>query len=377
MSGLLYLDSNLNNIGIDIASNDVLQYGNGIPTPIQRYYTLTKLRDQYSVKFSINFTNYECKVRSLAHISLRDLPVAIGMILSAILDEALNNVPPTDKVRIRLDSRHLDRPIWTPPIQRDQLTVDRIMLEVSRVLQSHEDFRLDDTFSLWVQHAAIPGGTCSTIDSKQNALLLRKLREKRCVTVIKNDDDICLARALVVVKALADKDEKLYATLRRQKKPTHHTDRTEQTRRALYMIKKAGLTVRRFTLADIQYFERVLSEYMIVIVGVEQLNSVIYAGAYKEKKILLLLHSEHFDVLTSLPAWFEHNMYCFHCLQCYDRRESHRCLHTCKQCLKQDCPSLSSKQPSIHCENCNRNFKGNECFAAHKTVHSPRYETAE
>ena len=270
------------------------------------------------------------------------------------------------------------RPTWTPPIQRDQLTVERIMLEVSRVLQSHEDFRLDDTFSLWVQHAAIPGGTCSTIESNQNVLLLRKLREKRCVTVVKNDDEICLARALVIGKALADNDKKLYATLRKQKYPTHYTDRTEQTKRAMSLFGEAGLTVRRFTLADVESFERVLSEYMIVIVGVEQLNSIIHAGAYKEKKILLLLHSEHFDVLTSLPAWFEHNMYCFHCLKCYDRRESHRCQHTCKQCLKQDCPSLSSEQLSIHCDTCNRDFKGNECFSAHKTmskVQDPRLQS--
>ena len=350
--------------------DNIHQFGGGrIPSQIRNHYTLSKLRDQRSAKYCLTFTNWECKVRSLSHLSFEDLPRTISEILSAILDDVLKTVAPKDKVRIRLDSRYLDYVIWTPPIQRDQITVERIMLEVSRVLQSHDEFRLDDTFSLWVQHAAIPSGACSTIESAENRILCQKLQAKRCVISIRNRDEICLARALVVGRAFADGNKKLLRTMSNIKTLTHFTDRTKQTLQALELIKRADLSIRRYNIADLEAFHLALGQdYMIVVIGVEQLNSVIYATPWQEKRITLLYHSQHFDVLTSLPAWFERNMYCFHCLRCYDIRENHRCAYTCKQCLRQTCTDRVSVKKPIHCSACNRDFHGPDCFAAHKQL---------
>ena len=64
---------------------------------------------------------------------------------------------------------------------------------------------------------------------------------------IENVDDICLARALVVGQAFADRSD--YQNLYRQKKL--------QKNAAYTLIKKAGLAYREFTIADLPKFEEV------------------------------------------------------------------------------------------------------------------------
>lgn len=112
-------------------------------------------------------------MRSLSHLPFDILPTAIGNILSAIFDDIVEDVDQRDKVRIRLDSTHLRYPILTPPIQRDQVTVERLMVEVAQILQSGDEFKLDDTFTIWLQHAAVPGGACFVADKCGKPIALR------------------------------------------------------------------------------------------------------------------------------------------------------------------------------------------------------------
>jgi hypothetical protein len=269
------------------------------PEPIDRYIHLQRIDERECPKYMLTFTHWECRVKGLSKLTFAAVCRAIYLILAEIFRIVLSAASPEDKVRLRFSSKHLKSAIWTPLMPRSQYTVERIMLQVEQVLQSNESFRLDETFEIWTQIAKLPSGGCWTDSPK---LLADKLRDKHSVVQVRNSDEICLARAIVIGKARADGDMALYKKLQTHRNPTHLGDKTAQTVEAKALIALAGLAPRRFDIADLKVFQKALPGYMIIAIGAEQLNSVIFRGEEREKKIMVLHHNNHFDVLTSIPV---------------------------------------------------------------------------
>ncbi|XP_055336745.1 uncharacterized protein LOC129587158 [Paramacrobiotus metropolitanus] len=232
------------------------------------------------------------------------------------------------------------------------------MAEVERVLNSYEEFVIDEHFEVFVQHTDIPKGSCVR---DVPILLKRRLQRMQSVIVINNPDEICLARALAVRKAYADGD-KLCRRIKRGQKL--------QTKEAKALIGKAGLSEREYTITDVPQFQRVFSEYQIIIVSVDHANSIVYSGPKQEKRIALLHHDHHFDLLNSLPAFFKRSYWCFTCNKGYNERADHRCESNCKSCLRTNCES--DKESVIECPDCHREIFGSGCLAEHKVGSNPQ-----
>ena len=62
---------------------------------------------------------------------------------------------PHDQVRLILNSHQLDKPITLPFLQRDRLTPERFLAAVERVVQSNEQFTLDDSVNVNVVYVEI------------------------------------------------------------------------------------------------------------------------------------------------------------------------------------------------------------------------------
>ena len=85
------------------------------------------------------------------------------------------------------------------------LRAREIMQQISRMLNSNEQFRLDDSFSLHISHIQDPGQGAGNQRIRKGTIALEKLLDlKKSVVKIKNEDELCCARAIVTVKALAD-----------------------------------------------------------------------------------------------------------------------------------------------------------------------------
>jgi hypothetical protein len=111
---------------------------------------------------------------------------------------------PHDQVRLILNSHQLDKSISLPFLQRDRLTPERFLEAVERVVQSNDQFTLDDSVSVNVVHVEMPQGAGR---KRRDVVNLESfLRKKDCIVQIKNKDDLCCARAIVVAKAKLDKD---------------------------------------------------------------------------------------------------------------------------------------------------------------------------
>ena len=77
----------------------------------------------------------------------------------SILDKMTEQGEPDDCNRISMDNPELDFPIVLPFMRRSALTVDRLLSEIERVLQSYEQCVLDETFGIALVHVHIPQGS--------------------------------------------------------------------------------------------------------------------------------------------------------------------------------------------------------------------------
>lgn len=88
----------------------------------------------------------------------------------------------------------------------------------------------------------------------------------------------------------------------------------------------------------------------------------MYKGPKKDKRVNLWLHSEHYDVITNLKAFYGSSYYCEHCEKPYDHIEYHRCPKSCYVCRREAC----EKNGPIRCVECHRLCQSESCFRAHK-----------
>ena len=86
------------------------------------------------------------------------IPKQSSFIIADVLRELLEGIEPHHRVRLTLSSPHLDHEIWLPFMTPDQLTADRVMIEVDRVLQSNYEWMFEGDFFINFVHAPLPGG---------------------------------------------------------------------------------------------------------------------------------------------------------------------------------------------------------------------------
>ena len=113
----------------------------------------------------------------------------------------------------------------------ERLTTERILAEFQRVIQSNQEFRLNGTVDVNVIHVSMPSGGKGSKRSEIN--LEKHLEKKRSIVRIQNDDDLCMARALVVAKAKLDNDP--------QDRQIRDHRRPMQTRLAQELHQNAGV----------------------------------------------------------------------------------------------------------------------------------------
>ena len=130
---------------------------------------------------------------------------------------------------------------------------------------------------------------------------------------IMNDDDLCCARAIVVAKAIADKDErlKLIKDSRGRVQETLARKLQEESR---VLLGPCGLDQKKL-------FEIVLSDYQFVVISAEHGHAIVHKGPPSEKQIMLLMHDGHFDVITKLPGFFNSSYFCHECEKAYSNED--------------------------------------------------------
>jgi len=266
----------------------------------------------------------------------------------------LEGIEPHDRVRLTLSSPHLEHEIWLPFMTPDQLTADRVMIEVDRVLQSNQEWMFEGDFYINFIHAPLPvgGGFARNIGTLETLL-----EKKKCLLQIPRHNDLmCCARAIVTAKARIDNH------------PRWNSIRTGcdiQTVLAEQLHKSAHVPTGMPCGKPewVQFQHAIGLDYQLIVVSREFFNSIVYAGPQYSEKQLVIYHAEnHFSVITSMKAFLNKTYYCTQCHVGYQNDGSHKCNNACKYCHASNRCAFVTWQS---CTSCHRSFVSQPCYEKH------------
>ena len=324
------------------------------------YYDIESVKKYYSKKFRMSATDHKVRFNNvLADIDLLESHERTQAIFHHLLEDVTWGMNPNDQVRFILRSEQLDTPISLPFMEVERLTTERVFSQIERVIQSNQEFRLNDTVTIDINHVKTPQGSGKNRGKRTTLNVREHLKEKKSIICINNNDDFCLARALAVSIARIENDPK-YSQIR-------HSKRHIQLERALDLHQAANVPLGPCGMNEVKLFQNYLTNYQIIVVSGDHNNSIIYPpqppGTDEKPTINLYFHNNHFDVITKLPGFLNRSYFCHRCHKSYDHTTDHLCPTMCRSCRAFGCVLEGD---GIVCNECDRLFKNQACYDHHK-----------
>ena len=331
-----------------------------VPGQEQDFYQIETTKKYYSKKFQMTATDHTVRFNNtLAGLDLLESHERVQRIFGHLINDVTGDMDERDKVRFVLRSDQLDTPISIPFMFVHQLTPERVFSQIERVVQSNREFRLNDTVIVDILHVEAQQGSGK---SKRTTLNIREyLHKKGSVITIQNNDNLCLARALVVAVAKVE-NAPSYKNLIR-------SDRSMQGKEAKKLHAAANVPLGPCGIPEVKMFQKYLTKYEINIVSGNQNNAIIYPPKTDNNNnnnatpIYLYLHDNHYDVITSMPGFLSRSYFCHTCKKVYDHKHAHLCEEMCKLCRGYDCVEGDGNRV---CNECERWFKSKACYDRHK-----------
>ena len=324
--------------------------------PEEDFYVVESVKQIKSKKFRMSATDYAIRFNNVvSDLDLIESYQRTKAIFEHLLNDVTTGMNDQDQVRFVLRSDQLDTPISMPFMPVVQLTPERVFSQIERVIQSNRDFRLNDTVVVDIVHVEAPQGSGR---KKRTVLNIKDfLHKKKSVITIKNNDNLCLARALVVAIAKIEKDPSY--------KHIVDPERRVQEKKARELHELAKVPLGPCGLPEVELFQKYLTAYEINIVSASHNNSIIYPPkptTSNATPIYLHLHKNHYDVITTMPGFLSSVYFCHKCRHPYNNKHSHLCPGMCKSCRSYDCVG----NDPVVCDQCNRSFKSKACYDSHK-----------
>lgn len=124
----------------------------------EHFYSIQIIKETQIPKFQTKSTNYRVTFQELDVKSLPEILRTLKILFQSIIDNITHFIDKTDLVRLSVECPELDLPISIPFIKMGDLNADRILSEIERVLQSYEQFVLDETLEIELIHVKLPTG---------------------------------------------------------------------------------------------------------------------------------------------------------------------------------------------------------------------------
>ena len=336
--------------------SDETDEGSSASLPEENFYVIESVKEVKSKKFRMTGTDYTIRFNNTAsQLDLIESYERTQEIFERLLNDVTAGMNEKDQVRFVLHSDQLNTPISIPFMPLQQLTPEHVFSQFERVIQSNQDFRLNDTVTVDIVHIQAPQGSGR---KKRTLLDIGKfLHKKKTVITIRNDDELCLARALVTAIAKIEKDP----SYRRYLDPRERV----QERKARELHEAANVPLGPCGIAEVEMFQNHLANYEINIVSAEHDNCIIYPPkptTSDAKPIYLYLHGNHYDVITSMPGFLGSAYFCHKCRRAYINTLTHLCPEMCKKCRSFNC----TVNDPVECDQCNRLFNSKACYDRHK-----------
>ena len=324
------------------------------------YYNIESVKKHHSKKFGMTATDHVVRFNNvLAQVDLLESHERTQAIFHHLLNDVTWDMHPKDQVRFILRSEQLDTPISIPFLPVERLTTERVFSQIERVIQSNQEFRLNDTVTVDIIHVVAPEGSGKSRVKRTTLNIREYLKKKGSVISINNIDNLCLARALSVAVAKIENDPK-YNQIRQ-------SNRNIQLQRALDLHRAANVPLGPCGMDEVKLFQQYLTNYQIIVVSGDHNGSIIYPSkppdTDEKPTINLYFHNNHFDVITSIPGFLNRNYFCHRCHKAYNNTADHVCPSMCGSCRAFGCVLDCD---GIVCNECDRLFKNQACYDHHK-----------
>lgn len=288
--------------------------------------------------------------------------------LKDMLQHALKDVNPHDKVGITFSGKNFSAERgngWLSFRECSEIKFSDVWEMISKIFQSNSCGINTEDFNLTITSVKIPVGSGKTRSNTYNTFE-EECVKRRGIIKINNDDNLCLPRALVVGKVYADKGTAMEKEKIRRDIDKIQSNKTSQ----LILDTNINLPDEGCGIPELREFQKHLFDYKITVYKYDTKGrEVIFEGDVESnKKINLLYHNNHFNVISSLTAAFCCDYYCEDCHVPYNTKNQHRCQRTCPQC--QSSPLCEKIAQETDCSDCNRKFRGKACFDNHKSSNS-------
>jgi len=149
-------------------------------------------------------------------------------------------------------------------------------------LNSNEEFSPDDTFNMETTFIRTPSPGCGHGKRyKPSTVAIRGIAKTSRVT-IKNDNDLCCARAIVTMKAYVDAGNDSHD-------PDYHNlkkGRPVQQRKAKELHRDVGVPKGPCGIAELKKFQAALPGYQLKVVPIDPPHMIIYVGPTPSHKII-------------------------------------------------------------------------------------------
>ena len=302
----------------------------------QEHYALHDGVVGYSIKFLTETQAYNIEFRDLGKMSAPDYYVNITQVLDAAIQDVARGMQPNDMIRFYMNSEAWKNAINMPYMQVNELTGQRVLQEFMKTDQSNGNTGLEGQGVVMDIVRTImprPGAGCSMYGSCRKRIFLELvswLDAKRCSIDINNQDQMCLARSIVVAiahwqyanQASNTPEEKAQKkALLAEKKRIQNGQRDYQRVKALELCHRANVDPNRpCGIPEAALFQDILqhSGYRLMIYSAEANFETTFVGPETCVKPLPVLHYDHhYVVLTSLTAFFNVSYFCWNCLKGY------------------------------------------------------------
>ena len=299
----------------------------------------------------------------------------------AIRSQIAENARPHDLLHFAIQAHRFAHAFRSSNIQVEEFLrrgayLDELLDTLAGKLNSNEEFHPDQGFHVDVVLVRMP--TPGSRPRKWNVgerAWQKDSARKKSIIQIKNQDELCCARAIVTMRAHCHRNDPGHMPWNEWKTLSQGLPR--QTIRARELHQAAGVCEGPCGLRELDLFQRYLSTldppYQLKVISRQHPFFLIFRGPDAPHTLVLLKSEQHYEGCTSLTGFTNRGYWCPECDRGFNTNDAvnHSCEgRTCRACDRTNphpCPDYDRfVKPTTPCTKCHLQFYGPSCLQFHQ-----------
>ena len=285
------------------------------------YYSIKTVNEKKSRIFRVQGKEFQLNIKTFPN------NVSPYQFISRLFDQLVEDIKErcqmesNDKMRMTILHFGLKLGVFVPWRDVSTMTGEAVLEEIMKVQQSNENFWINDgQMTIQVTVVRLPVGSgrkplhAGLYFESENMSI-----NKRSIIQINNTKDVmCMARAVVVGKCNADKEES--ESWKKNWKNIRQSDRPMQTREAMKLLDRAKIPhTKSCGIVEYKKIQSVLApKYLIKVHFQYPKDGLIFPLQFKKKPETKVIHIyfngiDHYDAISKVTGFLGTHYYCEYC----------------------------------------------------------------